>query len=103
MINQISVEEALRLISAGEFSSHMAVTFEGVAGIEALDAVTLGEAGVDVPENLIFYDEDSIVDDEVFEGPWEAIDSDVAEETKYLQIYAKRSGSGAARTANNRE
>lgn len=89
MSNQISVKEALRLISTGQFSSKMEVTFEGVDGIEALDAVALGEAGVDVPENLIFYDDTTIVEDEEFDGPWEKIDSDIEEETKYLQIEMK--------------
>jgi len=89
MSNQISVKEALRLISKGQFSSQMEVTFEGVDGIEALDAVALGEAGVDVPEHLIFYDDSAIVDDEAFDGPWEKIDSDIEEEAKYLQIEMK--------------
>ena len=89
MSNQISVKEALRLISKGQFSSQMEVTFEGVDGIEALDAVALGEAGVDVPEHLIFYDDSTIVDDEAFDGPWEKIDSDIEEEAKYLQIEMK--------------
>ena len=57
--------------------------------IEAIDAVALGEAGVDVPENLIFYDDTTIVDDEEFDGPWEKIDSDIAEEAKYLQVEMK--------------
>ena len=89
MSKQISVKEALRLISTGQFSSKMEVTFEGVDGIEALDAVALGEAGVNVPENLIFYDDTTIVDDEEFDGPWEKINSDREEETKYLQIEMK--------------
>lgn len=89
MSNQISVKEALRLISTGEFSSKVEVIFEGVDGIEAIDAVALGEAGVNVPENLIFYDDPTIVDDEAFDGPWEKIDSDIEEETKYLQIEMK--------------
>ena len=89
MSKKISVKEALRLISLGEFSTKMEVTFEGVEGIEAIDAVVLGEAGVDVPENLIFYDDTTIVDDEEFDGPWEKIDSDIEEEAKYLQIEIK--------------
>lgn len=89
MSNQISVKEALRLISEGEYSTKMEVTFEGVDGIEALDAIVLGEAGIDVPENLIYYDDSAIVDDEEFDGPWEKIDSDIEEETKYLQIEMK--------------
>lgn len=89
MSKQISVNEALRLISLGEFSTDMEVTFEGVEGIEAIDAVALGEAGVDVPENLIFYDDTTIADDEEFDGPWEKIDSDIEEEAKYLQLEMK--------------
>ena len=89
MSKKISVKEALRLISLGEFSTKMEVIFEGVEGIEAIDAVALGEAGVDVPENLIFYDDTTIVDDEEFDGPWEKIDSDIEEEAKHLQIEIK--------------
>ena len=89
MSKQISIKEALRLISLGEFSTNMEVTFEGVEGIEAIDAVALGEAGVDVPENLIFYDDTTIVDDEEFDGPWEKIDSDIEEEKKYLKLEMK--------------
>ena len=86
MNKKISVKEALRLISLGEFSSNMEVTFAGVEGIEALDAAALGEAGIDVPEDLIFYDDTTIIDDEDFAGPWEEIDSDLEEEAKYLKI-----------------
>lgn len=89
MSKQISVKEALRSISLGEFSTRMEVTFEGVESIEAIDAVALGEAGVDVPENLIFYDDSTIVDDEEFDGPWEKIDSDIEEEAKYLRVEMK--------------
>lgn len=89
MSKQISVKEALRSISLGEFSTRMEVTFEGVESIEAIDAVALGEAGVDVPENLIFYDDTTIVDDEEFDGPWEKIDSDIEEEAKYLRVEMK--------------
>jgi len=89
MSNKISVKEALRLISTGAYSTEIEVTFEGVDGIEALDAVALGEAGIDVPENLIYYDDESIVDDEEFDGPWEKIDSDIEEETKYLHLDMK--------------
>lgn len=89
MSNQISVKEALRLISIGEYSTEIEVTFEGVDGIEALDAIALGEAGIDVPENLIYYDDAAIVDDEEFDGPWEKIDSDIEEEKKYLHLEMK--------------
>lgn len=89
MSNQISVKEALRLISTGEYSPEIEVTFEGVDGIEALDAIALGEAGIDVPENLIYYDDAAIVDDEEFDGPWEKIDSDIEEEKKYLHLEMK--------------
>lgn len=89
MSKQISVKEALRLISLGKFSTNIEVIFEGVEGIEAIDAVALGEAGVDVPQDLIFYDDTTIVDDEEFDGPWEKIDSDIEEEAKYLQLEMK--------------
>lgn len=68
MIRQVSVEKALVLISSGAFTSSTEVEFDGVEGIEALDAVKLGEAGVDVPEALIYYNDDDIVYDEEIDG-----------------------------------
>ncbi|MBC6996368.1 hypothetical protein QWY85_20135 [Neolewinella lacunae] len=80
MSNQVTVKEALELIASGAYTSEMEVEFTGVERVEALDAVALGEAGVDVPDDLICYDDDAIADDEAFDGPWESIDSDLEEE-----------------------
>lgn len=67
----------------------MTVTFDGVKAVEAIEAVKLGAAGVDVPEELIFYDDDATIDDEEFDGDWQTIDSDIAEEEKYLRLEIK--------------
>ncbi|MEM9526925.1 MAG: hypothetical protein AAGA31_09970 [Bacteroidota bacterium] len=89
MSKQVSVEEALALISSGVFTLNTEVVFDKVVGVEALDAVKLGEAGVDVPEELIYYNDDAIVEDSDFAGPWENIVSDTKEEKKFLKLEMK--------------
>lgn len=83
------MSEALTLISAGEYSEDLKVDFEEGVKVEALDALTLGKAGVEVPDHLIYYDDESIVDDEAFDGDWVEIESDVQEEQKYLTLEMK--------------
>lgn len=89
MSKSVNVKEALRLIALGEYTSDRLVIFEGEERIEALVAATLGEAGIDVPEALIYYDDESIIDDEEFSGPWKTIENDLQEESKYLQLELK--------------
>jgi hypothetical protein len=48
--------------------------------VEALDVMKLSKAGVDVPEEAIYYDDEDIVYDEEFEGDWEQIDYDPIQE-----------------------
>jgi len=57
--NKISVEDALNLIKAGKFNSEMEVNFTE-AKINVIDAVLLGKNGIDVPDELIEYDDDKI-------------------------------------------
>lgn len=61
----------------------MTIDFAEAESIEVLDAVKLGEAGIDVPEHLIYYDDDAIADDNAFDGPWKEIDSALEEEANY--------------------
>jgi len=56
---EISVEDALNLIRAGEFNSEIEVNFTE-SKIDVFDAVLLGKNGVDVPDKLIEYDDDKI-------------------------------------------
>lgn len=77
--NKISVAEALKRLEVGEPIAEYAVDFERVK-VEALDVMKLSKAGVDVPEEAIYYDDDDIVYDEAFEGDWEQIDYDPIQE-----------------------
>jgi len=86
MTKQVSVPEALRLIESGQFSSELLVSFTETEPVEALDAVTLGSAGVDVPEELIYYADETIVEDVEFSGDWHPIPSDLVEESKFIRL-----------------
>ena len=57
--NKISASEAVNLIKKGTFSSYYEIDFTN-AKINVFDAVLLGKNGVDVPEELIEYDDDKI-------------------------------------------
>ena len=55
----INQHEAIKLLEAGEDISTYKVVFNQER-IEALQAILLGKNKVDVPEELIFYDDDAI-------------------------------------------
>lgn len=55
----INQQEAIKLLEAGEDISTYKVVFNQEK-IEALKAILLGKNNVDVPEELIFYDDDAI-------------------------------------------
>ena len=57
--NMISVNEALNLIKNKNFNANIKIDFAGNK-IDAFDAVLLGKNGIDVPEELIEYDDDKI-------------------------------------------
>ena len=44
--------------------------------VEALEAMQLAKAGVDVPEESIYYDDEAIAEDEAFEGEWTPVATD---------------------------
>ncbi len=75
MKTKISVSEALKKIELGEQISDYLIDFERIK-IESLDVMKLSKAGVSVPEEAIYYDEESIEHDEEFEGNWVQIDAD---------------------------
>ncbi len=57
--NKISVEQALNLIKENTFNSDFEVIFSDNK-IDVFDAVLLGKNGIDVPEELIDYDDEKI-------------------------------------------
>jgi len=57
--NKISVEQAIILIKENKFNSGFEVYFNDNK-IDAFDAISLGKNGVDVPEELIVYDDEKI-------------------------------------------
>ena len=76
VINKISVTEALKKIEKGESLDTYEVDFENVK-IEALNAFKLGKAGIDVPESVIYYDDEDIAYDPEFDDyEWERTDID---------------------------
>ncbi len=55
----INQNKAIELLKSGNFSSEYQINFDN-ASIDALDAILLGKNGIDVPENLIIYNDDKI-------------------------------------------
>ena len=85
---QLSIQQALDHLDAGTLPEGAVLSPEPTERVEALDALRLGEAGVDVPEELIDYDDAAIegAEDEAFEGPWEPITSDREAEAEFLRL-----------------
>ena len=57
--NVITVKEALALIKDNKYNDSYSIDFS-TEGINVIDAVELGTAGIDVPEELIVYDDDNL-------------------------------------------
>ncbi|MCB9289414.1 MAG: hypothetical protein H6560_19035 [Lewinellaceae bacterium] len=90
--NKISVAEALKRLESGKSVADYSIDFERVK-VEALDVMKLTKAGVNVPEEAIYYDDDDIVYDEEFEGDWERIDYDPIQELEpqtEVKIFLKK-------------
>lgn len=85
--NNISVSEALSRIESGKSLEGYSIYFERIK-VEAIDVMKLSKAGIYVPEDSIYYDDDDIEFDEEFEGNWERTDNDPTEEAK-LQTEVK--------------
>ncbi len=79
--NNISVSEAISKIESGQSLEGYSINFERIK-IEALDVMKLSKAGINVPENSIYYNDEDIEFDEEFEGKWERIDYDPIQEAK---------------------
>ena len=63
---QISVAEALKLLKDGEKLEGVAIDFK-VSKVKALDAFKLGKAGIEVPDEVIEYDDADVVQDPDFD------------------------------------
>ena len=79
--NNITVSEAISKIEAGKSLEGYSINFERIK-VEALDVIKLSKAGIKVPDESIYYDDDNIAFDEEFEGNWERIEYDPIEEAK---------------------
>ena len=73
--NKISVAEALKKIELGQSIAGYSIDFDRIK-IEALDVMKLAKAGVKVPEESVYYEDEDIINDEDFEGDWKRIDYD---------------------------
>ena len=56
---KISVEQAINLIKKDEYNSKYEIAFNDQK-IDAFDAILLGKNGIEVPDELIEYDDDKI-------------------------------------------
>jgi len=71
----LTIAEALQRARAKEPLQGYQVDFTDHK-VEALEAMQLAKAGVDVPEESIYYDDDAIAEDEAFEGEWTPVATD---------------------------
>ncbi len=71
----------MKKIDSGESIRDYSIDWDRIK-IESLDVMKLAKAGVIVPEEAIYYDDDDIESDEDFEGDWVKIDYDPIEELK---------------------
>ncbi|MCI4647575.1 hypothetical protein [Phaeodactylibacter sp.] len=75
MKTKLSVAEALQRARAEEPLQGYQVDFTDHK-VEALEAMQLAKAGVEVPEESIYYDDEAIAEDEAFEGEWTPLATD---------------------------
>jgi len=72
----ISVSEALKRLKKGEKIGGLTIDFKG-AKVKALDAFKLGKAGIEVPDDVIEYDDADIAYDPEFDDyEWKRTDID---------------------------
>lgn len=75
MKNRLTVAEALEKAKAQEPLQDYQVDFTH-RKVEALEAMQLAKAGVEVPEDSIYYDDAATAEDEAFEGDWVPVATD---------------------------
>ncbi len=74
--NSISVAEALERLNKGENVKGASIDFAG-SKVKALDAFKLGKEGVEVPDEVIFYDDADIAyDPDIDDYEWTRTDID---------------------------
>lgn len=78
----ITVAEALERLKSGENLEGVTIDFKK-AKVKALDAFKLGKAGIEVPEDVIEYDDADVAYDPEFDDyEWERTDIDPLENLK---------------------
>lgn len=75
MKTKLTIAEALQRARAEEPLQGYQVDFSDHK-VEALEAMQLAKAGIDVPEESIYYDDEAIAEDEAFEGEWTPVATD---------------------------
>ena len=75
MKNKLTIAEALQKAEAQEPLQDYQVDFTH-RKVEALEAMKLAKAGVEVPEDRIYYDDAATAYDEAFEGDWVPVATD---------------------------
>jgi hypothetical protein len=78
----IKPSEALERLKKGETIEGLSINFKG-AKVKALDAFKLGKAGVDVPDEVIVYEDADVAYDPEFDDyQWKRTDLDPLESLK---------------------
>lgn len=91
--HKVSVSEALQMLESGQSLSGFSIDFDRIK-VEALDAMKLNKAGVMVPEEAVWYNDEDIAYDEDFEGDWMRVEDDgltmPQQETQQVNIVLKK-------------
>ena len=83
---KISVAEALKRLKDGKKLKGAAIDFKG-AKVKALEAYKLGQAGIDVPDEAIVYDDADVAYDPDFDDyEWQRTDIDPLKERLTVNI-----------------
>lgn len=85
---KISVSEALQKLELGEPVSNYSIDFDRIK-VEALDVMKLSKGGIEVPEDVIYYDDDAIKYDEDFEGEWVRVNTPANAKQTEVKIVLK--------------
>ena len=72
----------------GEPVSNYSIDFDRIK-VEALDVMKLSKGGIEVPEDVIYYDDDAIEYDEDFEGDWVRVNAPANAKQTEVKIVLK--------------
>ncbi len=75
MKHKITVAEALEKLKKGESLGEYQIDFSNDK-VEALDAMQFAKAGVEVPEDSIYYKDEATAEDKSFDGDWAEVATD---------------------------